>query len=320
VPSQNLVSIIIPAWNARGFLADALKSALAQAGPPVEVIVVDDHSPDNMSDIAESLGDDRVRYVRLPDNRGPGGARNVAIELAQGDWIAVLDADDLYAAGRLATLLDVARASKADIVADNLQRTNMSSQPDVAAAFHLNEPLDGEVLTVTYPQFVLQNRLFQRPPLLGYLKPLFRRAFLTNHQIRYDERLRIGEDYQIVAEALLAGARYKRVRSAGYIYRSRADSISRHLTAQEVRAIIAGEDRIFRRWHDHMSPEDRTAQKRRLDNLYSAAAFLDLVQAINDKDIGRAARTAAAHPLALRHFSTPITARLKAALARSTAR
>jgi glycosyltransferase involved in cell wall biosynthesis len=91
------ISVIIPAYNAEHFLPRCLKSVFAQTLKPVEVIVVDDGSSDQTATIAASLG----ATVFIQTNSGVAAARNYGIQNASGDWIALLDADDLWAPEKL---------------------------------------------------------------------------------------------------------------------------------------------------------------------------------------------------------------------------
>jgi glycosyltransferase involved in cell wall biosynthesis len=93
-PESPLISVIVPAYNAAEFLADALQCIQDQLYPKLEVIVVDDGSTDETPRIAAAFGD-RVRYVRQ-ENQGPASARNHGLRVAQGTLIAFLDADDLW--------------------------------------------------------------------------------------------------------------------------------------------------------------------------------------------------------------------------------
>lgn len=97
--SPTSISVVIPAYNAARFLRSAIDSALSQTAPPEEVIVVDDGSIDETFEIAASYGA-QVRAIRQP-NRGEGGARNRGIEEARSDWIAFLDADDVWCPQKL---------------------------------------------------------------------------------------------------------------------------------------------------------------------------------------------------------------------------
>jgi glycosyltransferase involved in cell wall biosynthesis len=89
------VSVITPAHNAAAHLAETLDSVLAQTYEDFEVIVADDASTDATADVAATYGG-RVRCVRSPTNLGPAGARNLALEHASGELVALLDADDLW--------------------------------------------------------------------------------------------------------------------------------------------------------------------------------------------------------------------------------
>lgn len=91
--SLPLVSIIIPCYNGERFVAEAIESALAQTYPHKEVIVIDDGSTDNSLEVIKSFGD-KIRWETGP-NRGGCAARNRGIELARGELIQFLDADDL---------------------------------------------------------------------------------------------------------------------------------------------------------------------------------------------------------------------------------
>jgi glycosyltransferase involved in cell wall biosynthesis len=110
---------VIPAYQAAGTIAEAVQSALAQTVEAHEVIVCDDGSTD---DIASAIApfDDRVILLRRP-HRGPAAARNSALRVASGDFIVMLDADDVYEPGRLSALGELATARPdLDILATDL--------------------------------------------------------------------------------------------------------------------------------------------------------------------------------------------------------
>jgi glycosyltransferase involved in cell wall biosynthesis len=92
-PTDPSVSAVIPAYNAEPFIGEAIQSVLAQTFEVSEIIVVDDGSSDNTSEVARGFA--RTRVIRRP-NGGPGAARNTGINAASGNWIAFLDSDDLW--------------------------------------------------------------------------------------------------------------------------------------------------------------------------------------------------------------------------------
>ncbi len=87
-------SVVIPCYNAEPFLRETLESVLAQTLSPLEVIVVDDGSTDDSAAIAKSYGQP-IRVIRQ-ENQGESVARNRGMDVARGDWIAFLDADDVW--------------------------------------------------------------------------------------------------------------------------------------------------------------------------------------------------------------------------------
>ena len=101
------VSVVIPAYNYGRFLTAAVHSAREQVGTEMEIIVVDDGSTDDTEDVVRRL-EGPVRYVKQR-NAGPAAARNCGVALARGEFVAFLDADDYWLAGKMQRQLDVLR-------------------------------------------------------------------------------------------------------------------------------------------------------------------------------------------------------------------
>ena len=98
-----MFSVVIPLWNKRHTIAATVAAALAQSWRAFELIVVDDGSTDGSMDRLARFDDSRIRRLAQP-NAGPGAARNLGIQAAAHDWIAFLDADDVWLPGHLAEL------------------------------------------------------------------------------------------------------------------------------------------------------------------------------------------------------------------------
>ena len=300
------VSVIIAAWNAERTVARAIRSACAQQGIAVEVIVADDASTDATAAVVQAIGDPRLRYLPRLANGGPGAARNTAIAAARGAWIAVLDADDALLPGRLAGLVGTAAQHGLDIVTDNVWVEDAAG----GRRLFIAERLDGGLQRVTPAAYVRRNRLFGQRLGDGYLKPVFAAAFLKRHGVAYDPAVRIGEDFLIVAEAMALGAAYARVRSAGYVYSVGSLSLSHRLTGPHVQAMIDADRRIMYRHRGRLMPDEHAAWAAHLRSLQDGASFVAMVDAIKAQDLGALARHVTRRPLAIRHFSMPVQARL----------
>ena len=96
---EKSVSIIIPTYNRRNYLQKAVDSVLAQAYPSFELIIVDDGSEDNTSELFKNY-DSAIIYIKQ-ENKGPAAARNRGIQAAQHELIAFLDSDDRFAENKL---------------------------------------------------------------------------------------------------------------------------------------------------------------------------------------------------------------------------
>lgn len=234
------VSIVVPAWRAARTLADCAGTALAQEGVTVEVILVDDASPDATFEAAQALakGDPRIRALRLATNGGPGAARNAAFAAARGRWVAVLDADDRMRPDRLAGMVALAERLGADVLLGNLREVDEQGRPLGEAPF-LTRPDRPERWDIE--TFVQGNLLASGGQSLGYLKPLIRRDFIARHALRYDPALRNGEDFHLVLAAYAAGARVWFDPAPGYLYTRRPGSLSHRADPAHMRALIAAD-------------------------------------------------------------------------------
>ena len=99
--SLPVVSVVVPVFRSERFVADTIRSVLAQTLGDFELIVVDDGSPDRSIAICRTFSDPRIRYEHQA-NRGLAAARNAGIRSARGRFVAFLDSDDLWAPGKLA--------------------------------------------------------------------------------------------------------------------------------------------------------------------------------------------------------------------------
>jgi glycosyltransferase involved in cell wall biosynthesis len=117
-PAVPEFSVVIAAYNAAHLVGEAVESALAQTLPPREVIVCDDESDDDIAGALRPYGD-RVTLIRIPHG-GEGAAKNAAVRRATAEFVAILDADDVYLPGRLEALARLATSHPAlDVLTTN---------------------------------------------------------------------------------------------------------------------------------------------------------------------------------------------------------
>lgn len=98
---DDYVSIIMPAYNAENYIKESIQTVLDQTFTNWELIIIDDSSSDNTVDVIRAIEDDRIRLIELEENSGAAMARNRGVEIAQGEYIAFLDSDDLWGSEKL---------------------------------------------------------------------------------------------------------------------------------------------------------------------------------------------------------------------------
>ncbi|NKJ35394.1 glycosyltransferase family 2 protein [Rhizobium sp. SG570] len=300
------VSFVIAAYNAEDTLARAIDSALAQGAVSMEVIVVDDCSTDGTREIAGNHADPRVRLVAMARNGGPAAARNAGLDAARGRWVAVLDSDDALRPDRMARLIARAEKAEAQIVVDNLDVV----REDVGTIIPMfPEAALARLPVLTLAKFIASNMIFRSEHNFGYMKPVFERAFLEKHRLRFDETLRIGEDYIFLASALARGGVCAVEPTVGYLYYIRDGSISRVLKREHVEAMLAADTKFFAE-HSFGSAA-LAAQRQRTRNLKDILAFLMLVDSIKERELPSVLKIACRNPRAVRHLSMPIAVRFR---------
>jgi succinoglycan biosynthesis protein ExoO/succinoglycan biosynthesis protein ExoU len=279
------VSIIIPAYNATATINRAVASALAQTDRDLEVLVVDDASTDATASVVARIArqDNRVHLLTSAVNCGPAAARNRGIGQAQGDWIAVLDADDEFLQHRLAELRRSGEQQRADVVADNLLLCPVNCAQAVRPM--LPTSLLGAPRWMTAAEFVAGNVGSRLNPRVsyGFMQPIIRRSFLAAHGIRYKESNRFGEDFLLYLDCLMHGARWWLTPEPMYRYNVRFGSLTDVQSANDLLRISLTEERLLREHPAVRFDPDLAAALRRhkavIDHFYHYRTFVDAAKA-----------------------------------------
>jgi glycosyltransferase involved in cell wall biosynthesis len=236
-----LVTVVVPAYNSERFIAEAVRSALNQDYPAKEILVINDGSTDGtLEELA--LFADSIRVLTVK-NSGPAAARNLGMRLAQGEFIAFLDADDVWASGKLSAQVRHLQAKPdtgvcytawqlwpADRAGQWTRPTDFSDALGEAAALPKRSGwiygdllLDCELLTTTV---MLRTEVARRAG-------------------EFDEELRVGEDYDYWLR-LSQMTRIDRLNCCGALYRVVPGSESRrpHLLNHELIVVRRALDRF----------------------------------------------------------------------------
>jgi glycosyltransferase involved in cell wall biosynthesis len=138
---EDLISVIIPVYNGARYLGEAIESVIAQTYRPIEIIIVDDGSTDESALIAQQYP---IRYIYQKQN-GPGQARNLGIEQANGSFLAFLDADDLWISEKLTWQMAVltAQPELEAVFGQVVQFSNPKDNPNAPSARFLDTVMNG---------------------------------------------------------------------------------------------------------------------------------------------------------------------------------
>lgn len=190
-----VVSVVIPMYNVEKYIEQSVNSVLNQSYHHFELILVDDGCVDKTLDIVNNFTDPRIRIVRQ-ENRGLSGARNTGIESARGIYIALLDADDYWAADKLTKHIQ-----------------HLSANPKVGISYCPSLFIDeeGELLGIgQFPKLknITKQHIFCRNPIGNGSSPVIRRSVLSEigyygikkdkyRRMYFDESLRQSEDIEL---------------------------------------------------------------------------------------------------------------------------
>jgi len=214
-----LVSVVVPTYRRRELLREAVRSALAQDWPNLEVLVVCDRDPDADAIAAELRDEARVRVIDLDRNHGPGGAepRNVGIALARGDLVAYLDDDNDWAPDHLSSVVGAMRRAEASFAFSSMTANG-------------------------------RDLFFVRPELQGIDTStiVHRRELIARHGGWKDRSEHYWHDWELVSRWVTAGEPWACTRRATVRYGTAVNGMSAIVTALADRRAKAHDARAAR--------------------------------------------------------------------------
>jgi glycosyltransferase involved in cell wall biosynthesis len=312
--SKTLVTVIVPAYNCASTVAETLDSVLAQDHLATEVVVVNDGSTDDTLEVLRRFGE-RIRVIDQP-NAGPPAARNAGLRAARGEYIAFLDADDVWIQGKLS-----AQARHLDMhpevgtvftnwyVWQPAPDGTFTRRPEIEAR-HVDDSVDHARSGWLYTRLLFTSELLTTTVMM--------RGSVVRRIGEFDLRLWNGDDYDYWLRASREG-QITRLASIGALYRILPNSVSRRPREinYEYEVVKGALDRWGRRGPDG-NEADEGAVQRRLDELQIAHAYGHLLRGNADLAFRTYRRMLAKHPARPRLWWNTARAALKAGAQRRT--
>lgn len=241
---QVTVSVIIPVFNTEEYLRECLDSVLGQRLTDIEVLCVDDGSTDASVNILEEYAqrDPRLRIVpQRPGGKGPGIARNTALEVARGEYIAFVDSDDKIHKDMLYRLHRTAVEHDAQITICTIGKFSPSSKKERYADCTFKSLIPTALDQRTFTWVDIQDVIFGLR-FVAWNK-LYRRDFLEKWQIRFSEGI-FYEDMLFSFRAMLAAESIRFVRKEYYYNRKERDGATTSVRGPRVFDALTAMDQV----------------------------------------------------------------------------
>jgi glycosyltransferase involved in cell wall biosynthesis len=225
----DIVSIMMPAYNAERFIGQAIESALAQSYPYWELVVVDDGSIDQTSNIIKGFSDTRIKVFHQ-SNGGEAVARNTALRHMTGEYLAFLDADDLYLPEHLESTVDYLQSHPEydGVYSDGFYIDENGSQLKSLSS-RRRGPFEGDILE----EMVRASDVFGAPVCV-----LMRSDVIFANHLDFDPEIVIGPDWDFFVR-FAEVARFGYIRQPTCLYRIHTTNISTRVGTQKRKLHLA---------------------------------------------------------------------------------
>ena len=233
--SDMKVSVIMPAYNAEGYIRKAIGSVLTQGLKDFELIIVNDGSTDNTLDIISSFDDSRIRIINQ-SNRGPGAARNAGLNIALGEYVMFLDSDDWFCPNALEMAYRQAQENATDISIFQIIKYDDGKYSENDWFSLNNFPADFE--DRAFNPHECRDFLFDIS--VSACQKIFRRQFLSDINARFPEGIYF-EDMPFFFYTFLSAERISILRNHLYVRRKHEGSITESVDSKFLDTVEAGQ-------------------------------------------------------------------------------
>ena len=220
-----LVSIIIPVYGIEKYIGQCVESIMEQSYRTLQIILVDDGSPDRCPDICDLYAskDARIEVIHKP-NGGLVSARKAGLQAAQGDYVCYVDGDDWVEPAYVENLVDAVVGADVDMAASGYHKDILEQTHTVV---DLVPPgvYEGRRLVWLQERMMSIGGIFEAGLSTYLWNKIYRRELLLEPQMAVDERISIGEDTAVVYPAAMLARKIVVTDSCFYHYRQRDDSM-----------------------------------------------------------------------------------------------
>jgi len=224
--NNDLISIIVPIYSEDEYIEKGIRSLINQTYKNIEIILVDDGSPDKCPEICDFFQkqDNRIKVIHKT-NAGLVNARKTGLAAAQGQYIGYMDGDDWVEPEMYETLYNIMKSSNADIVASGYQEELLDHTEILTNHIKPGEYSKEDLINQVYPKMLCNGKFSQFGIFTFLWNKLFRREILFENQMKVNNRIFIGEDAACVYPCMLDADKVYVIEDCLYHYRQRPNSM-----------------------------------------------------------------------------------------------
>lgn len=229
--TQPVISAVMALYNTPyDIFKKTVSSILNQTFQDFELIIVDDASSLEYEDFLEKFNDSRIKYLKLEKNAGPGYARNIGIKEAQGEYVAIVDSDDIYMNDKFKKQVNFLNKNPdISLVSGAFKFSNKRRIPPIIEA----------------PEDIKIHLLFNSA--ITNAAVMFRKTEFLEENLFYPEDINFGEDYLLWIDAMFAGVKMTNLKDILMIYVRRKNQLSKSKKEDQVNILKNIYKSIFER-------------------------------------------------------------------------
>lgn len=242
---SNLISVIIPVYNAETTISECIESVLCQTYNNFEIILVDDGSTDGSGNICKEYSekDSRIRYIRK-ENGGVSSARNLGIDEAKGEYITFVDSDDWIEKDALEEMEIIIKQHYAELILPRCRGVYFSANGEFERYVTDND--DFFIIVNSEQLSEMFDKLFCASLLFSVCGRLYNKDFLDKNNIRFSEEIKILEDFCFTISCLSYMSKVIHIDKILYNYR--VINIGIYQFKRDYQSLIRGTQYVYEKW------------------------------------------------------------------------